>query len=92
MSNELTTEMEEQLKDAFKRKLYNKQYYIDKKSIWKEKYDTEESKLLKKEYYELNKEKRKEYQKKRYDDKLKAVPKPQTVEDIIIDKLFKEYL
>ena len=89
MSDEL---IEKQLRDTFRKKLYFKKYYIENTEDYKEKYITEESIAKKKAYYELHKEKRKQYQKDRYNAKIKNMNKTIKPEDIIINKLFKEYL
>ena len=80
MSDEL---IEKQLRDTFRKKLYFKKYYIENTEDYKEKSITEESIAKKKAYYELHKEKRKQYQKDRYNAKIKNMNKGQSSRNFV---------
>ena len=81
-----------ELRDNFKKKLYFKKYYQEHKNDYKVKNDSQDTKDKKKEYYELNKENKKQYQKDRYYNKIKNVEKKISPDDVIINNLYKEYL
>jgi hypothetical protein len=91
-----TEQMDEIELKKLKRKLYHKEYYAKNKSVWN-KYKEEKQLPVQEDdnitlsYYERNKEQKKEYQRKRYEEKKKGIIKQKSPEDQLIETLYKIY-